>query len=383
MRHIKTFLITILSILLLILVTMVPVAMAETLASTLKPSPKAPILPESVVLPSFSRPVQDVEIGSDRTLWMIADRSADPKEGNALYRCPFDGTSGVYGECEKVLGIDGEWQPISLDSMAVDPQDPDHIIVGIWNAVVQSGDGGLTWAPTILTYGSQREVLDGAVNDILILGESTYLATTRGVFYSHDGKNWDRYGEKLVSDVRRLAMLPANLKLGGGEALTAYGYGPAVWQYMAQDGQWMWIEVPVNTGEQSEVFYFGRKGWTDPILTFAVREEWWEGSVVILSPANHSYPQKVAASSLNRPGDPRGSRWPQCGAVSASGLAVLGTDGGLYSSTDRGQSWQKVESFGDVPVNDVITIEVVAAPGLSETRFLIGSDRGLQVWPSD
>jgi photosystem II stability/assembly factor-like uncharacterized protein len=282
------------------------------------------------------------------------------------------------------LAIGGEWQPVTLDSMAVNPQNPNHIIVGIWNAVVQSKDGGSTWTPTILTYGSQREVIDGAVNDILILGESTYLATTKGVFYSHDGRNWDRYGENLVSNVRRLAMLPANLKLGGGETLTAYGYGPAVWQYMkAQNGQWTWIEIPVNTGEQSEVFYFGRGGWSDPFLTFVVREKWWEASVVILSPANRSYPQKMAASSLNRPGDRRGSRWPLCGAVSPSGLAVLGTDEGLYSSTDRGQSWQKVESFGDAQINDVMTIKATVTSDLSEGKFLIGSDQGLEIWPSD
>jgi photosystem II stability/assembly factor-like uncharacterized protein len=377
MRHIKTFLITILSIVFLILVAMVPVVVAETPTSALERAP-AEAIPSK-----FDRPVHDVEMGSDRTLWMIADRSADLKEGNALYRCPFDETSRVYGECEKILAIDGEWQPVPLDAMAVNPQNPSHIIVGIWNAVVQSKDGGSTWASTILTYGGQREVIDGSVNDVLFLGESTYLATTRGVFYSDDGRNWDRYGENLVSDVRKLAMLPANLKLGGGEALTAYGYGPAVWQYMSQHGQWVWIEVPVNTGEQSEVFYFGRGGWSDPFLTFAVREEWWEASVVILSPANRSYPQKVAASSLNRPGDSRGSRWPLCGAVSPSGLAVLGTDEGLYSSTDRGQSWQKVGSFGDAQINDVMTIEVTITSDLSEGKFLIGSDQGLEVWPSD
>ncbi len=178
-------------------------------------------------------------------------------------------------------------------------------------------------------------------------------------------------------------MLPANLKLDAAETLTAYGYGPAVWQYMSEHGQWKWIEITVNTGEQSEVFYFGRGGWSDPFLTFVVREEWWEASVVILSPANRGYPQKATASSLNRPGDSRGSRWPLCGAVSPSGLAVLGTDGGLYSSADRGQSWQKVEAFGDAQINDVMTIKATITPDLSEGKFLIGSDQGLEIWPSD
>jgi photosystem II stability/assembly factor-like uncharacterized protein len=235
----------------------------------------------------------------NRPLWNHASRGGDLFAGDATSRNEWGGTPAAMAYGEFVPGI---------HSVAVDPRDPDRILVGVSCAgVVETRDGGKTWA------GRNR----GLLNDYLPNGEAdwghdphfvalcpgqpdvVWQQNHCGVFTSDDGAaSWRRVSRKADA--------------------VHFGFPIAVDE---RDGRTAWV-VPARGDDQRMTIdgglFVGRT--TDGGATWqALREG---------LPQAHAY-DIVYRHAL----DVRGDR-----------LCFGSTTGNVYVSEDRGEAWRCVGS---------------------------------------
>ena len=230
----------------------------------------------------------------NRPLWNHESRGGDLFAGDATSRNEWGGTPAAMAYGEFVPGI---------HSIAVDPRDPDHILVGVSCAgVIETRDGGKTW------QGRNK----GMLNDYLPNPEAAWghdphfvaLCTGQpdfvwqqnhsGVFASENGaEQWKRVSRKEV-DVH-------------------FGFPIAVDD---KDGRTAWV-VPATGDDQRMALSGG---------LFVARTE--DGGAT-WKPFRAGLPQEHAYDVVYRHAlDARGDR-----------VCFGSTTGNVYVSEDRGETW--------------------------------------------
>jgi photosystem II stability/assembly factor-like uncharacterized protein len=216
-----------------------------------------------------------------------------------------------------------------LHSMAVDPTNPEKVMVGGHEGAAMSSDGGKTWR--------QITDLEGAdpMGWVVSPDEPAkmYAGGHPGFYRSEDGgKTWSQDNSGLPgTDVHALGMEPQN-----PNHLYAYIVGHGI--YRSEDAGEGW--APVN----SEI------GTMGPIL---------------VDPRD-SYTLYLALEDMFLKSDDTGKSWEQVGTIPgdvATWVAqnrgapdtFYAASGGVYKSADGGESWQQV---GDGLLERVSVVEV-------------------------
>lgn len=204
----------------------------------------------------------------------------------------------------------------------------------------RSTDGGTTWQPLAsgdgsLSFPAQQVALSPTFDR-----DQTLLANTPGAVYrSRDGgDNWARVlavdSENWSTDV--LAFAP-----DGRTAYVRFGYGQPL--YSSDDGGQTWAVQPTSSGDE----YFS-------ILNFATNNQG-------LLTAAVEYDRKLLQTGPQTPPWRNLSELlpPELTSVNAvgyrsNGNLYVGGQGGLFVSSDNGQSWQAQPTY-ELPANATIT----------------------------
>ena len=121
----------------------------------------------------------------DRLFAWIQQAGFDPPQVGELVRSNDGGTTW-----QKLPG--GPQQNQRIQSLAVDPRQPQTLYASVNRGVYKSVDGGRTWKPTALSSVAVYTLkMHAGLGDV-------YAGTGRGLFRSHDGgATWVRYSQGL------------------------------------------------------------------------------------------------------------------------------------------------------------------------------------------
>jgi photosystem II stability/assembly factor-like uncharacterized protein len=277
----------------------------------------------------------------------------------------------------------GEWWDMTngisetdVRLVAVDPLDHDSVYAGAADKIYKSADGGETWRRIFSVYGG------GVANFIAIDGQDpamVYLATSNGLFASEDGGDTWRglfqgigEDEKNVTSVAIHPFDSARLYLG-----TAKGV------MMTKDSGRNWHPfggnlanakanfIAIDPYRADTMYVAGIKG------TFKTDDmgEQWERVLVTMPSVEIS---GESEDSVNEQEEVMG-RGVTCIAISPHGSheIYLGTDEGVFISTNAGKDWQKMRSTGlfDKHINYIELAGAHIYAATDEGIFLLDEER--------
>ncbi|HSF08208.1 MAG TPA: hypothetical protein VLA60_02275 [Nitrospirales bacterium] len=273
----------------------------------------------------------------------------------------------------------GELARTRVISLALDPQLSATVFAGtMGDGTYKSPDGGRTWHP--YNSGIQKGTISAIVNQIVFnpLGtEMVYAATTVGVFRSLDGgRHWTErmqgmtevsFVVTLAIDPQRPNVLYAGTTGGVYRTLNATeSWEKASTGMVASDAKMASMALGVNgivvDPTNSDVVYAGT---TDGLYKSTDQAEHWTkvgGSIqhayisaIQLDPTNPSILYMATSDRVQKSED-GGKTWqPKIQGLEAASIRSLqmslldprtlyvGTNGGgLYRSTDAGESWSRL-----------------------------------------
>lgn len=273
----------------------------------------------------------------------------------------------------------GELARTRVISLALDPQLSATVFAGtMGDGTYKSPDGGRTWHP--YNSGIQKGTISAIVNQIVFnpLGtEMVYAATTVGVFRSLDGgRHWTErmqgmtevsFVVTLAIDPQRPNVLYAGTTGGVYRTLNATeSWEKASTGMVASDAKMASMVLGVNgivvDPTNSDVVYAGT---TDGLYKSIDQAEHWtkvEGSIqhayisaIQLDPTNPSVLYMATSDRVQKSED-GGETWqPKIQGLEAASIRSLqmspldsrtlyvGTNGGgLYRSTDAGETWSRL-----------------------------------------
>jgi photosystem II stability/assembly factor-like uncharacterized protein len=273
----------------------------------------------------------------------------------------------------------GELARTRVISLALDPQLSATVFAGtMGDGTYKSPDGGRTWHP--YNSGIQKGTISAIVNQIVFnpLGtEMVYAATTVGVFRSLDGgRHWTErmqgmtevsFVVTLAIDPQRPNVLYAGTTGGVYRTLNATeSWEKASTGMVASDAKMASMALGVNgivvDPTNSDVVYAGT---TDGLYKSTDQAEHWTkvgGSIqhayisaIQLDPTNPSILYMATSDRVQKSED-GGQTWqPKIQGLEAASIRSLqmslldprtlyvGTNGGgLYRSTDAGESWSRL-----------------------------------------
>jgi photosystem II stability/assembly factor-like uncharacterized protein len=216
-----------------------------------------------------------------------------------------------------------------LHSMAVDPTDPEKVMIGGHDGAAMSNDGGEGWEqiPTLAGADPMGWVINPQDPSKM------YAGGHPGFYHSEDGgKSWSQDNSGLPgTDVHGLGMDPQNPE-------TLYAYIVNYGMYRSLDAGESWESVNPEMGTMG------------PIL-------------VDLRDSDTLY---LALEDVFLKSDDGGKSWQQAGTIPGGMTTWVAQDrkkpdtfyaanGGVYKSTDGGESWQQV---GDGLPEGVSVVEV-------------------------
>lgn len=124
-----------------------------------------------------------------------------------------------------------------VESLAVDPRDPDHVYAGTWRQVYRSRDGGLTWKRIYQGMAVDRDIFSLAIDphdpDTLLAGTCNFLYRS-----NNRGGSWDELRSGLASDHNRVHTIvhdrrdPAVVYAGTRGALYRSADSGATWRVL-------------------------------------------------------------------------------------------------------------------------------------------------------
>ena len=296
------------------------------------------------------------------------------------------------------LGPDGG----DVRSLAYDPSNPDHLLLGTsTGAVFASHDGGHSWARFARLGNGDEYVLDHIVFDpqnsrrIYVSAWSFANQQSGEVFRSHDGgKNWEALPAMHGKSVRALALASSNSRILVAGALDGV--------YRTQDGGNSWERIsPTNHADlrnfesvaidpvNPNVIYAGtwhlawktsdgganwariHKGMIDDSDVFSIIVDKANPSTVFASACSGIYKSETAGELFKKiQGIPFSARRTRVlkQDPSNSQIVYAGTTEGLWKSVDQGKTWKRV-SNPEVVINDVLV------DPRSSQRVLLATDR--------
>ena len=251
-----------------------------------------------------------------------------------------DGRNGVY----RSSNSGGSWIRTALDApvrcLAIDPEDPDHLFAGSEDTadgtvVYRTTNNGLTWLPFdsgLLAADTQISIESLAFVPSNREPAGLFAGTFDGaVCYSTDGgSSWSWQHQGLTVDgVRAVASEPvAPYRVW---ALTA-----ADGLFQSEDHGWTWWRHgeawdPPTTGESCASLAVAPDGPAGELVLHAV----WDRRYFRSDDGGHTWTERWlmdrAYCLATDPDDPA--------TVYAGGDRFLGSQNGVYKSTDWGQTW--------------------------------------------
>ena len=304
-----------------------------------------------------------------------------------------------------LIGPDGG----NVRSLAYDPADPTHILLGTSAAqLFISRDGGNTWTPLAHLGDSDDLVIDHVIFDptntttIYAAGWGLYHDDEGGVFRSDDGgATWKALPEVQGKSIRALAMAPSDhntLVIGALDGVFRSRDGGATWQKMTPDNpevtaNYSIMQNFVSTAidpQNPDIVYAGTRhlawktsdggktwhsihdGMLDDSDVFSIIIDPRVPSRVYASACSGIYKSDNAAELFHRvqgmPHSAIRTRVLKQDPVRSS-IVYAGTTGGLWRTADGGAKWSLVTS------NDVVVNDVLIDPR-NPDRILIATDRG-------
>ncbi len=290
--------------------------------------------------------------------------------GTGIYRSD-DG-----GENWRHLGLNDSWH---IGEIAVHPSNPDIAIVAVlghfWSSnpnrgLYRTGDGGKTWQHVLKIDQNTgaNDVVWAADNPDVVYASSWenypgVSGANSSVYKSEDGGLiWNKCGTGLPTgkDIGRIGLAVSQsdsnkvyalidnralIPTGAAEVFRSLD-GGATWEKTHEESLyffsrigWYFADIYVNPEDDDEVFALGVRiaHSTDGGKTF----ELMQGDVVHINPSSASGLHLDHCEMWINPLNPR--------------HIVLGSDGGLYQSFDKGKSWLH---FNNLPTGEFYDLAV-------------------------
>jgi len=290
----------------------------------------------------------------------IGSRAHDPSAYGGLFRSRDLGETWLNADVGLFLS--------AALAVAVDPRDPNHLLLGTDLGLMRSDSGGRSWTPE-----AQGQII-GAVFALAFAsdGESALCAAPSGVFHFRDGQ-WvqaDAPGDAAPARGLAIGAVPGRIYLLGRNGLFASADGGQSYErvpnVLAQGAEITTLAVAKQPGEILLAVIDGQV-----MLSEDGGRQWQHRrqglgdtpiDTLVLDPAS---PQRVWAAGADRihVSDDLGATWRALGQpLSEPGTRVRGiaadpaamtlvvtTQRGMYRSEDGGQSWILKES--NLPVH--------------------------------
>ncbi len=310
--------------------------------------------------------------------------------GNGVYH------SSDNGENWKHLGLD---EVRHVSDVCVDPSNPSILLVGALSrysdannkqkGVFKSEDGGSTWTNTLFKenfIGATDIVMDPTNSKVIYCSMLPFRGGSASLHKSTDGgSNWQKIGNGLPSGISKLgigiAKTNSNILYAVGVANSSYNVKGV---YKSTDGGEYWYEL--NTGSSVFSQLYG------PINN---RIGWYFGTIHV-NPFDENH---VVIPGVNMVHSTDGGNyWTQnvpdwsTYEVHAdkhdvqflnSQTMIIATDGGLYKTNNRGNSWQDIENipvtqFYDITVSDLLNGKY--GGGAQDNGTIIGNAGQINSW---
>ncbi len=242
-----------------------------------------------------------------------------------------------------------------LDNIAFDPKDPKTIYVAAWSVETESGDlfrshdAGRTWQILPYTRGKSIRALALAQSDSHIL----VIGALDGVFRSNDGgDNWTRIspeGHAELKNIESIAVDPRNPNI-------------------VYAGTW---HLPWKTEDGGKTWHNIKKGVIDDSDVFSIIIDHGNPANVFASACSGIYKSENSGELFKKvtgiPSTARRTRVLQQDPVNAN-VVYAGTTEGLWKTVDSGKTFTRVTP-GVYIINDVMV------DPRNPSRVLIATDR--------
>ncbi len=218
-----------------------------------------------------------------------------------------------------------------VTTVAIDPQLPATVYAGtMGDAVYKSPDGGQHWLPH--NVGLKEHV--SFVNQFVFhpaLSEKVYAATTVGAFYTKDaGREWEERmnGMKEVHIVTAIAINPRDPSV-------LYG-GTTGGMYRSEDGAMTWKKINNGLIPESELMASMALGVN------AIEIDRMNPEIVYVGTTKGLYRTTNRGESWERIGQSMSDLYVSSIVLHPSDSAILyiGGPGGVWKSADSGKTWE-------------------------------------------
>jgi photosystem II stability/assembly factor-like uncharacterized protein len=228
-----------------------------------------------------------------------------------------------------------------VDHIAIDPQDSNRIFVSAWSVssqqigeIYRSTDGGANWQTLPEMHGKSVRAL------AMFKGDSSVLVAGAldGVYRTKDGgETWQRISPAKSNDIKNIESIAVDPK----DANTVYaGTWHLAWK--TSDGGANWQHI--------------NKGMIDDSDVFSVIVDHDNPSIVFASACSGIYKSETAGNLFSKiqgiPFSARRTRVLKQDPTNEN-IVYAGTTEGLWKTTDLGKVWKRVSS-PEVVVNDVL-----------------------------
>ncbi len=250
------------------------------------------------------------------------------------------------------------WEDISrgqtdFRAVLIQPNKQDIIYAGSGKGVLKSVDNGNSWREVLSVSGGNKKVnyLLFSPKDI----NGIYAATGAGLFYSpNEGGKWSRIfkgRDYLESDCTSLAVLPYGIYLGTKAGL-----------FFSKDNGRSWQKVSGKLG-QSQIYAIAHSlkepdyiyvACVDGVFKSKDKGKYWERIFQGKSVGNNQ--AEEAEEEEEEEEDLFSIRYISIDPGNLN-YVYLATSGGVYKSSNRGESWELVSGAGLLS-QDIIFIKV-------------------------
>jgi photosystem II stability/assembly factor-like uncharacterized protein/tetratricopeptide (TPR) repeat protein len=352
--------------------TPMPTATPIIIVVTATPVPTPTPTPTPTLLPN---PLGDMEI------W---DVDINPNNGQEIYVVASG--RGIYKTTSGGIAwdlVEDEYK--NIECLTMDPQDPKKLYAGLWEAILKSTDGSTTWKAVTVQSGSGLP-LHKTVHVLVVVPDNShilYAGTGGGVYKSSD------QGETWKAKVGGMGETPIyNIILTSTDGKQAYAAGQAAEIFKTVDGgNSPWTKIPCSYGEEElyslsahsendQIFYTGSDksrvsittngGYTWNLSQEGFRYRDLRISILVVDRHNPDTIYAGTGDKSNLANDgiykstnsgrtwtpinaglPRDSRGRHVSILAIatdpndSQTVYAGGLGGLYKSTDGGESWER------------------------------------------
>ena len=245
-----------------------------------------------------------------------------------------------------MLLASGPWQALGPDggdarSLAYDPQNPDHILLGTSSGqMFSSNDGGKNWSRLVRLGGDDFVIdhisIDPKDPNRIFVSVWSVSSQQLGEIYrtTNGGANWQTLSPMHGKSVRAMAMYKGDSSILVAGALDGV--------YRSTDGGDNWQHI--------------NKGMIDDSDVFSVIVDHDNPSVVFASACSGIYKSETAGELFSKiqgiPFSARRTRVLKQDPTNEN-IVYAGTTEGLWKTIDLGKSWKRVSS-PEVVVNDVM-----------------------------